>query len=181
MVELLTLFAAEEAAEKTGIAVLGINPLALVLQLVTFLILFLLLKKFAFGPIVSMLDERHRKINQGLELTHQLEAEKQKLDEEASKILHATRQEADKILTDAHQEAGSIVKQAEERAASKAETMQRDAEARLAQDIESARQGLETEMADLVAEATEKILGEKMDSQKDQSLIKQALSGVRRT
>ena len=44
MIDFLGQFAVEEAAEKTGLAVLGIDPKALLLQLITFLIIFFLIK-----------------------------------------------------------------------------------------------------------------------------------------
>jgi F-type H+-transporting ATPase subunit b len=170
--------AAEEAAES-GLAVLGINPLAFLLQLVTFLILFLLLKRFAFAKIVSLLEERRRTIDKGVDLGLAMEAQKQQLDKKVDEILHKARADADKIIAGGHHEAGVIIKEAEAAAARKTDAMLADAHAKIGEDIERARRELEKEMASLVAEATEAIIDEKLDARKDSDLISRALRKVK--
>ena len=56
MINPLLILASEAAAEKEGIAVLGIDPKAIILQAGTFLLLFLLVKKFALRGIVDTLE-----------------------------------------------------------------------------------------------------------------------------
>jgi F-type H+-transporting ATPase subunit b len=174
--ELLTHFA---ASEKTGIAALGIDPVAILLQLTTFVLIFLILKKFAFKTIVTKLDERREAINSGVELGREMELEKQQLDEQVQKMLHKARLEADKIVAESHHEAGSIIKEAEDKAARKIDGMLADAHLRLEQDRRRLRTELEEELVSLVADATEKLLREKVDAKKDAVLISQALKEVR--
>lgn len=186
MIELLpTLFAATEAAgehaaeEAEGIAALGLDPLAILAQTVTFVVLFWVVKKFALEGIVRTLEERRKTINDGVSLGFKMREEQEKLAETIDNELAKTRKEADIILADANKEAGAIIKAAENRASEKVDAMIADAHARIADDINKAKKDLESEVAHLVAEAAEAVLGEKLDAKKDQELIKKMLTEVR--
>lgn len=179
MQQYLTQFAAEAAGEKSGLAVLGLDPKALLLQLATFVILFLLLKKFAFSKIIAVLEERRRTIDQGVDLGREMEDQKQKLDQKASEILQNARKEADNIIAAAHQDAGTVIKEAEGAATRKVDAMIADAHAHIAEETERARASLEQELAGLVARATEALIQEKLDAKKDAALIERVLKGVK--
>jgi F-type H+-transporting ATPase subunit b len=179
MIALLpTLFAAVE--EPEGIAALGLDPLAILAQAVTFLVAFWIIKRFALEKIVKTLEDRRKTIDKGVLLGREMEAEKAKLDERVAEALKKARLEADKIIQQANQEGGQLIKAAEEKAAKKMETMVADAHAKIEDDLSRARKDLEAEMLALVADATEAIIDEKLDTQKDNALIARALSGVRR-
>jgi F-type H+-transporting ATPase subunit b len=153
---------------------------SLLLQLLTFVILFLILKQFAFKKITQVLEERRQAIDDGIRLGRDMEAEKAALDEQVGKALQAARADADRIIAEAHEEAGEILKSAEDTASRKTEAMLADAEAHIDQAVRQAEGRLRQEMLDLVSEATEVIIGEKLDAQKDARLIERALGGVRR-
>ena len=171
------LFASEEAG---GIAALGLDPLAILAQAVTFLVLFYIVKKFALSKIVDTLEERRKTIDKGVKLGYEMEAEKAKLDDKIAAALKDARNESDKIIAEAHTEARKVMQEAEERAAKKTEELIADAHARIETDIQKARKQLEADTLSLVAEATEAIIGEKLDAKKDNGLIARILSGVKR-
>jgi F-type H+-transporting ATPase subunit b len=183
MLELLTIinkFAeTTEAAEPQGIAVLGIDIKVILLQAGTFLILFFIIKKFALEGIVSTLEQRRKTIDKGIDLGIEMEKKKAEFDEEVKKLHKQARVEADKIITNASKEAGDIVKQGEADASKKVDQMLADAEARIAREVAGATKQLEGEMLQLVSEATETIIGEKLDKTKDSSLIERALTRTR--
>lgn len=165
--------------ESEGIAALGIDPIAILAQAGTFLVLFWIIKKFALSKIVATLEARHKTIDDGVRLGRQMEAEKEKLKEEIEKVLQKARQDADKIIASGNSESGEILKQAEASATRKVDAMLQDAHAKIEEDIKHARKQLEGEMLELVAEATEAILKEKLDAKKDSSLITRALKHAR--
>lgn len=177
---LVTILGATEshAAESEGIAALGIDPLAILAQAVTFLVLFFIIKKYALDGIIKTLEKRRKTIDDGVRLGRQMEAEKEQLDEKVEQVLHKARVQADEIIADGQKEAGQIIKAAEETAARKADSMLADAHARIDEDIAAARDGLEKEMRALVAEATEVIIEEKLDAKKDEGLMKRAFARV---
>jgi len=175
---LLTVFGAT-GEEPQGIAALGIDPLAILAQAATFLVLFYLIKRFALDGIVDTLEKRRKTIDDGVRLGREMEAEKEQLDEKIAAALAKARSEADKVIAEGHTEAGEIIAKAEADATSKVDAMLADAHARIDEDSEKARANLSQEMRELVAEATETILEEKLDAKKDASLLTRALSKVR--
>lgn len=170
---------ASEAAEKEGIAVLGIDPKAIALQAGTFILLFFLLKKFALRGIVDTLEKRRVTIDKGVSLGIEMQAAKEKFDEELKGMQNKARKQADEILAQAQKDATTIIKDGEVSAAKKVDGMLKDASARIEREMQTARRELRGEMLALVSEATEVIIGEKVDAKKDASLIERALSKVR--
>ncbi|MCA9329548.1 F0F1 ATP synthase subunit B [Candidatus Saccharibacteria bacterium] len=182
MLELLThihRFAETTTAEPEGIAVLGIDLKVILLQAGTFLILFFIIKKFALENIVSTLEQRRKTIDKGVDLGVEMEQKKAEFDKEVKKIHQEARAEADKIITSASKEADGIIKQGETDASKKIEQMLADAESRIDREVSKAKTHLKGEMLDLVSEATETIIGEKLDKSKDASLIDRALARMK--
>lgn len=169
---LSTYFAAEQA---TGIGALGVKGSAFVIQLITFVIVFALLKRFAFKPIGAMLEKRRQTIEDGVKLGMKLEKERERLDQEAAKIMREARHEADRIIAAAHKDAREVIREAEKTAQRKADAMLTDAEARIHEESKAARQRLEKDIVGLVSEATEAIVEEKVDATKDAAIIDKAL------
>lgn len=172
---LATRFAADSAG---GIAALGVDVKALILQILTFVIVFLLLKKYALGKIIAALEKRQQTINQGVELGQEMQEEKEKLAQQVAKALQAARIEADKIIADAHKSASTILQDADLAATRKTAAMLKDAEGRIEENMKRAKRELEHEVASLVADAAAALLEEKLDAKKDASLIERALKKV---
>jgi F-type H+-transporting ATPase subunit b len=179
MINPVTVLFAAEAAEKEGIAVLGIDPKAIVLQAGTFVLLFLILKKFALRGIVDTLEKRRTTIDKGVALGIEMQSAKEKFDEELKGMQHKAKAQADEILAQAQKDATQIIKEGEESAAKKVDGMLKDATARIEREMQTARKELRGEMLALVSEATEVIIDEKVDAKKDASLIERALAKVR--
>ena len=185
MIEILTqtsrIFAAEAAQESSGgIGALGVDFKALLLQIVTFVIVFLLLKKFALDKIVQTLEERRKTIDKGVDLGIKMSEEKERLSQEVAAALKKARLEADKIIAAGHHEAGILLKEAEASAARKADAMLVDAHAKIEDDIQNAKKGLEKETLQLVAEAASALLAKKLDAKQDAVLINRALQEAKR-
>ena len=173
----LTIFGATE--EPQGIAALGIDPLAILAQAATFLLLFWVIKKFALDKIVKTLEDRRKTIDDGVRLGREMEAEKERLSEQIENELKKARIEADKIIAGSREEAGGIVRAAEESATRKVDALLADAHAKIEEDIQAARSGLEKDVRELVANATAIVLEEKLDAKKDMNMIERALAKVR--
>jgi len=172
------LFATEEAGEaSSGIGALGVSPSAFIIQLITFALVFMLLKKFAFTPISRLLEERHKTIEDGVRMGLRMEKEKAKLDEDVAKAMREARHEADQIIAAAHKDARQVVRDAEKTASTKAERILQDAEERISEETEHAKRKLEKDLVGLVSEATDAIVGEKVDAKKDAELVKRAMKG----
>jgi F-type H+-transporting ATPase subunit b len=175
---MLTYFAAtEESAE--GIAALGINGTAFLIQLVTFVLVFLVLRRFAFAPIVRMLQERREVIESGVKLGEEMKVQKAAFDKSVAKEMADARAKADDIIASAQTAAKETVHDAESEAQAKAKVIVDEGKARGEQEVVRARKALEAELVDLISDATETIIGEKVDAKKDAALIDRALKESR--
>jgi F-type H+-transporting ATPase subunit b len=177
MISTLNLIAATEKA--TGISALGLDPLAIVAQAITFLAIFFFIKKFALGGIVAKLEERRRTIDRGIKLTHDMDKLKDDLDARVHEALKQARHEADVIISEARDEAGTILRNAEEAAQRKTDTLIQEARGTIERDMNEARKELTAEVADLVVAATEAVLREKVDQKKDAELLQRVIDEVR--
>lgn len=178
MIETVTYFASEAAAES-GIGALGVDGKAFLIQLVTFVLAFWVLKKYAFGPIVKIMNQRRKTIEDGVNLGEQMKKEKAELDATKAEELAKARSEADGIIAAANETSRQTVREAEDKARAKAEGIMKEADTRIAADTQRARKQLEGELVTLISEATETIIGEKVDAQKDAALIDRALKEQR--
>jgi F-type H+-transporting ATPase subunit b len=168
-------FASEEAA-GSPLAALGVDGKSLIFQLITFVLVFLILKKFAFGPISKMLAERRKTIDEGVKAGLEYEKARAKLDKEHERIVREAHVEADKIVGNANKEAREVVREAEKTAQRKAESVLTDAEARIHEEQERAKRSLEKDIIGLVSDATEAIVGEKIDAKKDGEIIRKLMN-----
>lgn len=169
-------FAATEET-PSGVAALGIDPKAFIIQLITWLFVFLVLRKFVFKPVVKILQNRQDAIDEGMRLTTEMVAEKDKLEKEVAATHTSARKEANDILAKTHEQATAMIKDAEAAAQAKADKMIAEAKAKIEDETVKARRKLEQEMVDLVIQATEKVSNEKLDAKKDAALIGRALKG----
>ena len=86
---------------SSGLGSLGIDGKAFVIQLVTFLLAFWVLKHWAFGPIVKLMEQRRKTIEDGVSLGEQMRKDKAPLEDQVAKELAKARTEADGILAEA--------------------------------------------------------------------------------
>jgi len=160
---------------SSGLGALGVDGQAFVIQLITFALAFLVLRRWAFGPILKVLRERRETIESGVKLGEQMQKDKADLEAKVEKTMHETRQQADTIIGSAQDTARQTVREAEDKARDKAAGILKDAEERIAQDTARARQKLEKDLVGLISDATEAIIDEKVDAKKDAQLIDRAL------
>ena len=167
------------AASTSGIGALGFKGTSFLIQLITFILAFLVLKRYAFGPIIKVLNERHKVIDEGVKLGEKMKEDEAKLEAEVEKTLHETRTKADDILASAQESARQAIRSAEEQAKAKADNILDAAENRIVQETAQARTKLEKEIVGLVADVSEAIIKEKVDVKKDAELIDSALKEQR--
>lgn len=159
----------------SGIGALGVDGKALIIQLVSFLFAFLVLKKWAFGPIVRMMEQRRQTIESGVALGEKMKKDQAALEKKVADELHKARTEADGIIAAAQETSRETIREAEDKARDKAAGILKDAEERIKTDTALARKKLEGELVGLISDATEAIIGEKVDAKKDAQLIDKAL------
>jgi F-type H+-transporting ATPase subunit b len=169
---MITTFAAESSS---GLGALGVDGKAFLIQLITFILAFLVLRRYAFKPILKVLHERRETIENGVKLGEEMKKEEAKMAAKVDEALRKAREEADGIVAGAQENGREVVREAEEKARTKSDNIVKEAESRIAQETARARKQLEAEMVGLISDATEAIIEEKVDAKKDAALIERAL------
>lgn len=166
---------ATEASDSDLFSALGIDWRLLVIQIIAFVILVALLKKFVYPIFLKSIDERQESIEKAQKagVEAQKEANKSKL--EMEELLSTARKEAADIVAIAKDEASEIVSKSEDKARDNAERIVSDAQAEIGRDVEAARKELHNQTIELVALATEKVIGKTHASKIDSDIIAQAL------
>jgi F-type H+-transporting ATPase subunit b len=154
---------------------LGIDWKLLLAQIINFLVILFLLKRFAYKPFLKILRDRKEIIKQGVEKS-----------EKAEKMIQAIKVKRDKILTNAQKKAQQLFKQNEKRGEEKAlqiiEGAHKEKEGILATALQQGK--IEAEkmqnihkqgMVYLSLGLTEKILRQKIDYAKDEQIINEFL------
>ena len=169
---------AEAAHEATPglLEALGIDWKLLAAQGVAFLILVGILGKFVYPVLMKTIDDRRAAIEAGLKEAKQSQEALEQAESKVADLLADARKEADDILARTHQEAAAAVAEAETRAKQRAEQIVEGARQQLDVDVSKARELLKQDTIELVALATERVVGEKLDDKKDAELVKKALA-----
>jgi len=167
------------ATSTSGIGALGVNFTSLIIQLITFILAFLVLRKWAFKPIIKILQQRRQVVEDGVRLGEKMRQDEKSLEEKIEVQLHNTRVEADRIIAEANETAKQLVREAETQAKERAETILKETEEKAAVELARAKRKLETDLVNLVAQATTIVLDEKVDEVKDAHLIEKALANSR--
>jgi F-type H+-transporting ATPase subunit b len=163
------------AEASGGLGALGINLQGFIFQLITFVLVLILLRKYVYGRLVDTLEARRKAVIESLDNAKEAAAELEKTNARVAEMLQEARKEAQDIVATAQKEASAAVEDAEVKASKKADHLLEQAEARIHTDIAAAKAGLERELVHLVAAATEKVVQQKMDAKSDTALIKRAL------
>jgi F-type H+-transporting ATPase subunit b len=159
-------------------SLIEINPGLMIWTLVTFAIVLFVLRRYAFGPIQQVIDERRQAIQQGLDEAEKAREEAQRMIAEHQSQLADSRREATRILEEARRQ--SEQRQREAQAQLEADMQRRLERARTEIEAET-RQALgevKKQLADLTVAATEKVVRRKLDESEQRRLIEEALAGV---
>ena len=141
-----------------------------------FIILLLLLKKFAWKPILKAVDDRNNSITEALSSAEKAKAEMEQLSSNNEKILQEARLERDLIIKEARAIKENIVSEAKNKASSEAEKIILSAKEQISNEKMKAMIELKNEIADISIQMAEKIIKSELKDVKSQKkLIEETL------
>ncbi|HUC20804.1 MAG TPA: F0F1 ATP synthase subunit B [Candidatus Polarisedimenticolaceae bacterium] len=166
------LLAAESHSQ--GLGALGINLPALLFEIINFAILFWILKRYAYKPILNALENRRKTIENSLKAAEEARAEKASIEKQRAEILAKAKSHAAELISEARMEAetkkNAIISEAETTAVHIVEQAKRET----TRQLEAARKELAHEARKLVIAATSRLIGEKLDEKRDAELLEKA-------
>jgi F-type H+-transporting ATPase subunit b len=155
--------------------IIEVVPGLMIWTLVVFGIVFLVLRRFAFGPIQAGIDKRRDRIREALDAADQARTESEKLVEQQREALAAARVQAEEMLADARRVGEDQQRRLREEL--DAERQRRIEETRKDVEAETARAigQIRSEVASLALEATEKVAGKVLTDADQRRLIEDAI------
>jgi len=137
--------------------------------LVTFLLLVFLLGKFAWKPILKMVNEREASIEEALKAAERARDEMKSLQADNEAIMKEAREERERILKEAREMKNKIVSDAKDAASAEAEKAVTSAKAAIEAEKAAAVAELKNQAAVLSIEVAEKVLGRELSAENKQT------------
>lgn len=156
----------------------GVQPLLLAAQVVNFLILLFILKRFLYKPILKVLDVRKSKIESSLKNAEEIEKKLQETEEKTDKILQKTLNEAQIILNDSKQSAARIVESGQKSALEIINKANEEAKKIILVERVQLQQEIKEHTSDLVALVFEKIIGRKVNLKDQKEYIEKEIKNL---
>lgn len=154
--------------------------LTLIVQIVAFLAVAWLVMRYGWPPIMSAIEERQKKIAQGLAASERGEKELASAKDAATDILKEARGQASKIVDQANRRSTELVDEARGVAAGEGQRLIADARQEVALESTRARELLRREAATLAVSAASKLLGREVDARAHADLLDKLASEIER-
>ncbi|KAF3983007.1 MAG: F0F1 ATP synthase subunit B [Methylococcales symbiont of Hymedesmia sp. n. MRB-2018] len=156
----------------------GVQPILLLAQIVNFLILFLVLRKFLYPPIFKVLEARKKGVLKSLENEDKIEQRLLAIENEVTQRLSVASKEANKIIDTASNTADEIIAKAHQKGQSDIELMLEQAQYTISQQQEDMKKEMSAKYAQLVIVGVEKVTNKVLDTDDHKRIIKQQLKDL---
>jgi F-type H+-transporting ATPase subunit b len=163
-------------------ALVAANPLIevrlglMIWTLVCFAITFFVLKKFAFGPVQKIIDERRQRIRQALDEADNARAEARRLLEEHRSMMQQARGDAEQILSEARRIAESQSERMRDELEADRQRRLEETTKQIEAETRRALEQIRAEVAELTLVATSKVTGKVLTGDDHRRLIDEAIS-----
>jgi F-type H+-transporting ATPase subunit b len=157
---------------------ISVTPGLMIWTIVCFLIALWVLKRYAFGPIQKMIDQRQESIRHSIEAADEARDEAQRLLEEHKKLIAEARGQGEAILAEARKTRESMEQRMREETEAERQRRLDETRKEIAAETARALQQIRAEVADLTLEAASRVVGRTLDAKRDQELIEEAIAGL---
>ena len=161
------------AAEgPTGLVV---HPFWVLVSIVNFLVILYLLRRYLWGPILTVLANRAEKIREGLAMAEAARAERERMKAEVERLLADARRDAQAIAERMTKGAEAAAADIRAQAKAEADRIRERGRDDAKQLHDQALAQLRSELAGMVVLAASRVLGRELDPEKHRALIEQSL------
>lgn len=156
----------------------GWNPWLFFSQVISFAIVAFLLRRFAYKPILAVLEDRRRKIEEGQLNAEKIRKELAEAEKRYQEIVDKANADAQRMIDEARQSAAHLSERKQQEAIVSAEQIVTKAKEAAALEHERQMQTLKRELGRLVVETTEKVTGKVLTSDDQKRLQEEAVRQV---
>ena len=148
----------------------------IVFTIINLLVLYLFLKKFLFGRVNAVLEQREKLIQEQVEAAEAGKTQAQALQDQYELKLSGAREEAEKIVSDAKMRAQKAYDDQRAQAQAEAKRVPAEAEARIATQRQEMLRGVRQEVAQLAVLAASQVARKDLDRETDRAMVEEFLS-----
>src|SRR5919202_402717 len=159
-------------------ALIKVTPGLMIWTIVCFLITLYVLKRWAFGPIQNMIDERRERIRRALEEADHARDEARRLLEEHRQLIGQARGQAEEILSEARRVADAQRERVREETETDRQRRLDETRRQIEAETQRALEQIRAEVAELTLVAASKVTGKVLDRDDHRRLIEDAISGL---
>jgi F-type H+-transporting ATPase subunit b len=152
--------------------------LTLIVQMVVFALLVFAVMRWLWPPILDAMEERSRKIAEGLAAAEKGERELAEARSKADAIVREARERAREIIEHAEHRATELIEEARGAASAEAARLVAAAQQQIQLDTARARESLRREVAGIAVRAASKLLGREIDGRKHADLLDQLAAQI---
>lgn len=145
-------------------------------QIVAFLIMIWVMKRYAWKPILGLMEERRKKIESEFELIEERKKEVNKLLDDYHEKLAGIEARTKIVLQNAEKEGQKISQEIQDDAHKKAEVIIKKGQDEIEKEIAKAKIQLKSELVNLIISATQKMVQQDLDPEKQKQLITKFIS-----
>jgi F-type H+-transporting ATPase subunit b len=157
---------------------ISVTPGLMIWTIVCFLIALWVLKRYAFGPIQKLIDQRQQTIQQSYEAAQEANARAEALLEEHKKLIADARSQAEGILAEARKTRESMEQRMRDETEAERQRRLEETRKEIAAETARALEQIRSEVADLTLEAASRVVGRTLDSERDRELISEAIGSL---
>jgi F-type H+-transporting ATPase subunit b len=150
---------------------LGINLGYLIVQIIAFIVIYTLMTRFVYDPLMRSLSERRARIAKGLEDAAAAANARRNAEAEAEKVLAAARADAAKVIEEARGRGEEVARQVEAEARAEAEKIRADAREAATAERDQQLAGLRGQVGDISVAIARRLIGESLDAKRQQAAI----------
>jgi F-type H+-transporting ATPase subunit b len=154
---------------------ISVTPGLMIWTIVCFLIALWVLKRYAFGPIQKLIEERRETIRRSIEAADDARDEARRLLEEHRQLIGQARGEAEEILAEARKTRDSMEQRMREETEAERQRRLEETRKEIAAETARALEQIRNEVADLTLEAASRVVGRALDAERDRELISEAI------
>ena len=146
----------------------------LIAQAVVMIVFVAICWRYIYPPIVAAMQERQKKISDGLEAAKKADDSLEEAKLAYEKELDQAKSEAAAILDKANARASQIINDATSKADAEAEKIMASASTTIENETNKAREELRQQMSDIIIDTTQKILDDEISKEKHEAILKKA-------
>jgi len=159
-------------------ALIKVTPGLMIWTIVCFLIALFVLKRYAFGPIQTMIDTRRQRIRESIEEADRAREEARNLLEEHRKLLGKAKSDAEEILAEARKQSEAQRERVREETEADRQRRLEDTKKQIAAETQRSLDQIRAEVAELTLVATAKVTGKVLDRDDHRKLIEDAIGDL---